>query len=82
MKKYVECACQDVEHLVVIEADKDYTTISVQANPYLPFWHRVVLAFKYVFSGKRMGWDECLLNKGRVKELAEFLEETHGKMED
>lgn len=47
-----ECECSSFLHTLRITSDREDGTvwIEVPLNPHLPWWRRILLAFRYVFS--------------------------------
>lgn len=76
---YLECECSDTGCMGRIYRDNDpewdTVSINVQLNPYLPWYRRVVEAFKYVFNmqGQKCHWGDILIPANRRQEVADFI---------
>ena len=83
--KYLECNCEDPEHLLrfywwkegVREDDPDwqYLCAQIQMSHYQGFFKRVWAAIKYIFGSRSQGWAEALLLKEQAIELRDICNE-------
>lgn len=74
-KQTFHCECWTSEHHFHVTYDRveDEVQVEVMLNHYLPWWKRILEAFKYVFKMGRLGYADVLLKpEDRVK-LAEIL---------
>lgn len=51
---YIECTCEDLEHVTRLTVDKDEKCIFVEyfLAPYLPWYKRIWVSLKYIFTHK------------------------------
>lgn len=75
------CDCQDIEHQFVVEYMDDpewnRVCIEVKLNRNLPFWRRLVVAFKYLFKRRpsRFGdFDEIILQQSDAERLQKVVD--------
>ena len=72
-----ECQCSSFDHSVRFSTDDEGTVyLDVGLNPSAPWWRRVALALRYVFSpgSSRYGtYDEVILREGDRTRMIEFL---------
>lgn len=77
-KKYLECSCGSIEHMVkfsYFEDEKDLLYMEIHLRPH-SFLNRVANAIKYVFGYRSMygDFDEVLLDRDEVLKLKENCE--------
>lgn len=78
--EFFDCACHSKEHLIAFEYVPDDNLLSthISLNHYLPWYKRIVVAFKYVFSIKRNGhsdWNVWLLHWQDAQRLKTFFDQ-------
>lgn len=83
--KYVDCECISPMHVVQFiwfEEDWDkndkhayrYIYLHVHTNHFLPWYKRLVYAFRYVFKMERNeGYTDVVLGEDKIKEIKDFL---------
>lgn len=73
---FLNCSCSSTEHVVRFYRDEDTVALSVQLNPYLSFWGRVVAAVRFVVGSgweDRCHWSDTILSDDDQRKLVEFL---------
>lgn len=84
MKEFVLCSCNHADHLLIINynEEKDYAdcSIEIHLSP-LPFFQRLIRAFKYVFGYRsRYGdYEEMVIDRERALKIKNFLDNAIGK---
>ena len=83
-KATIDCSCNDPAHMMVFNIDFERhtsplgetildkeSTISYQLNTHLPWYKRIVVAFKYLFNiaDRRSAWHDVFLDDNGIKEL-------------
>lgn len=82
---YLECRCDSPEHVVRVVYDSNRFEpeedpelfIEVQMNPWLPWYKRLAIAFRYVFNqreGKHSGWTSTWVSGKSVVALHKTLQ--------
>lgn len=75
--EHFECACHSKEHLLAFEYFPEHQEVytHIQLNHYLPWYQRIVVAFKFVFTLKHNGrsdWDVWMLHHSDIQRLKEL----------
>ena len=78
---YFECQCSSDEHTLKFNIDPEDGTIytSVYLNNFYPWYHRVVVAIKYIFGYKSKfgAWDCTLIRPEDNKRLVDLVIESN-----
>lgn len=77
-----ECECSSFNHTLRIISDKEDGTVWVEVplNSYLPWWRRIIVAFKYIFLiGSSEGYDSVALEHRDFDRIIGLLERAKEK---
>lgn len=67
MNYYFDCQCDNFDHTIrfTYDGNPSEITVEVRMNDWLPWWKRVLVAFKYIFKmNRKTGFDyDCTILK-------------------
>lgn len=77
---YLGCECHTPEHIIRVsyfdwgEKDMPELYFELQADRHQPFWHRVKMAFKFVFGRENLSWHDNIPTRNDITKLQRVLD--------
>jgi len=73
---YIECSCNDYNHLFTFDYDKEFEFIQIGFQyRKLDFWNRLKFCFNYLFKKENLYIEEILIDKNHIQQLEELISE-------
>lgn len=88
MKFHLDCECGSPEHITrysLWDWGPDFPPemmVELQASHYLPWYKRIAVAFKYIFSGEGVKWHDVLINPEDSDKLLNMITEYKKLMDE